>query len=82
MRSGITLSSVSIVPGSEGGTYRRSNIRGPHCTTCSCRQGQRMTAELARQADPYGDDDLCKACGVHWLDQHKPSCRYLVAGMV
>ena len=46
-----------IVPGSEGGTYRRSNIRGPHCITCSCRQGQRMTAELARSRDPYGDDD-------------------------
>ena len=71
-----------IVPGSEGGTYRRSNIRGPHCPTCSCRQGQRMTAEIARQADPYGDDDLCKACGVHWLATHHPSCRYLAAGRV
>ena len=60
-----------IVPGSEGGTYRRSNIRGPHCPTCSCRQGQRLTAEIARQADPYGDDDLCKACGVHWLATHQ-----------
>ena len=49
-----------IVPGSEGGTYRRSNIRGPHCTTCSCRQGARMTAELAALRDPYGPDVMCK----------------------
>ena len=63
-----------IVPGSEGGTYRRSNIRGPHCITCSCRQGQRMPAELARARDPYGDDDLCKACGSHYLADHAEGC--------
>ena len=71
-----------IVPGSEGGTYRRSNIRGPHCTTCSCRQGARMTAELAALRDPYGPDDMCKDCGVHYLDIHPEGCKYLAAGMV
>lgn len=27
-----------IIPGAEGGTYRRNNIR-PHCSICSQRQG-------------------------------------------
>jgi hypothetical protein len=37
-----------IVPGELGGTYRRSNLRGPHCRVCSCRQGQRRTFELSK----------------------------------
>jgi len=71
-----------LVPGHLGGTYRRSNIRGPHCTGCSCRQGAALTNEIARGSDPYGDDDLCKACGVHWLAKHDSTCRYLIDGMV
>lgn len=71
-----------LVPGELGGTYRRSNIRGPHCLSCSCRQGAARTAEIRRGTDPYGDDDLCRACRVHWLDRHDDSCRYLIAGEV
>lgn len=55
-----------IVPGSEGGTYRRSNIRGPHCTLCSCRQGQRMTTALMAASDPFDGDGMCKTCGVEF----------------
>lgn len=63
-----------IVPGSEGGTYRRSNIRGPHCPTCSCRQGQRMTAQLRAASDPYGPDDRCRVCGSPYLADHAEGC--------
>lgn len=55
-----------IVPGSAGGTYRRSNIRGPHCTVCSCRQGARMTAEIRAASDPFNEDGFCKTCGVEF----------------
>lgn len=40
-----TLVVDRIIPGEEGGTYRRDNIR-PHCGPCSCRQGQRRTVEI------------------------------------
>lgn len=63
-----------LIPGEYGGTYRRSNIRGPHCPTCSCRQGARRTWELRRAADPYGDDDLCRECGAHFLAVHATGC--------
>lgn len=67
-----------IVPGSAGGTYRRSNIRGPHCTVCSCRQGARMTAELRAASDPFTEDGFCKTCGVEfWASRrggHNDGC--------
>jgi hypothetical protein len=63
-----------LVPGSEGGTYRRSNIRGPHCPGCSCRQGARMTAALRAATDPYDDTDHCTTCGAHYLAQHADDC--------
>ena len=62
------------VPGSEGGTYRRDNIRGPHCPRCSCRQGAKMTAAALAAYDPYNEDDTCKRCGAHYLAQHAPAC--------
>lgn len=62
------------IPGELGGTYRRDNIQGPHCVRCSCRQGQRRTAELARLRSPYGDDDRCLRCGAHYLGEHTPGC--------
>lgn len=63
-----------MVPGEHGGTYRRANIRGPHCMTCSCRQGARRTAELRAASDPYTDDDTCRTCGVHYLQRHSDEC--------
>lgn len=63
-----------IIPGENGGTYRRSNIRGPHCTTCSCRQGQRRSWELRLLNDPYDVRDCCRRCGVHYLASHAASC--------
>lgn len=63
-----------MVPGSAGGTYRRDNIRGPHCPTCSCRQAAAMTAALMRASDPYADDDTCKTCGAHYLAAHADGC--------
>lgn len=62
-----------IIPGEEGGTYRRNNIR-PHCPTCSHRQGARRTAEIARERSPYDDGDLCKECRVHFLAKHAIEC--------
>lgn len=62
-----------IIPGEDGGRYIRSNIR-PHCRTCSCRSGARRTNELAQAKSPYGADELCKECGVHWLVAHIASC--------
>ena len=63
-----------LIPGSQGGTYRRSNIRGPHCVTCSCRQGARLTNQLRRANDPYTDNDLCLTCGAHFLASHADGC--------
>lgn len=37
-----------IIPGEDGGTYRRNNIR-IHCGSCSGRQGQRRTAAILAQ---------------------------------
>jgi hypothetical protein len=34
-----TIIADRLVPGREGGTYRRDNIKGPHCKGCSTRQG-------------------------------------------
>ncbi|AGT12977.1 HNH endonuclease [Mycobacterium phage KayaCho] len=70
-----------IVPAHEGGRYIRSNIR-PHCPTCSHREGARVKWALAQAASPYGDDDLCRACGVHWLATHAADCANLAAGLV
>lgn len=70
------------VPGHLGGTYRRSNIKGPHCSACSCRQGAATRWELARERSPYGEDDLCKTCGVHWLATHAVDCAALLTGVV
>lgn len=59
------------------GTYRRINIRGPHCALCSHRQGQRQTVALLaarRAAEPYDDTDHCKSCRRHYLALHKPDC--------
>lgn len=55
-----------LIPGEAGGTYRRSNIRGPHCSLCSCRQGARRTAELRAAEDPFTEDGYCKTCGVEF----------------
>ena len=55
-----------IIPGVAGGTYRRSNIRGPHCALCSCRQGAKLTAQLRAAADPYDADENCRTCGVNF----------------
>lgn len=66
-----------MVSGELGGTYRRSNIRGPHCHPCSCRQGQRRTLELwvaRRDADPYDATDHCRTCRAHFLGQHGVGC--------
>jgi hypothetical protein len=63
-----------IIPGEQGGTYRRANIRGPHCAGCSARQGQRRTMELRRATDPYGDDDMCLTCGAYFLGEHAVDC--------
>ncbi|AYB70617.1 HNH endonuclease [Mycobacterium phage Serendipitous] len=62
-----------IIPGEEGGRYRRDNIR-PHCSTCSCRQGQRRTTEIARAKSAYGDDDCCLECRAHYLADHADGC--------
>ncbi len=67
------------VPGELGGTYRRDNIQGPHCLSCSCRQGARRTAELRRASDPYTEDDTCRECGVHFLASHAPGCAVAAA---
>lgn len=41
----VTLTTISVdrfpVPGCEGGTYRRGNIR-PACAPCQCRQGGQL----------------------------------------
>lgn len=52
-----------IVTGEDGGTYRRSNIKGPHCCSCSGRQGQRRTVAInaARYATARAGTD-------HWHD--------------
>lgn len=66
-----------LVPGELGGTYRRSNIKGPHCRTCSCRQGARRTLEIwaaRKAAEPYDATDHCKTCGAHYLGQHADGC--------
>ena len=67
-----------LIPGELGGTYRRSNIKGPHCALCSCRQGARRTAELRAAADPYDEDGICRECGVEfWASLkagHAPGC--------
>ncbi|AHJ88573.1 HNH endonuclease [Mycobacterium phage Julie1] len=76
-----TLHVDRIVPAHQGGRYIRSNIR-PHCPLCSHREGQRTMMALAAAASPYGDDDLCRACGVHWLATHTADCANLAAGLV
>lgn len=46
----LTVDSVTVhrvVPGIEGGTYRRSNIR-PACMTCNSRDGQALSVERNR----------------------------------
>ncbi len=68
-----TLIVDRIIPGEQGGRYTRDNIR-PHCCTCSGRQGQRRTAALRRATDPFGEDDLCTGCGVHYTRAHKERC--------
>jgi hypothetical protein len=70
-----TLVVDRIIPSHQGGRYRRDNIR-PHCLPCSCREGMRIMTELAKAASPYGEDDRCKDCGVHWLVPHAPACRH------
>ena len=58
-----------LVPGELGGTYRRSNIRGPHCRGCSCRQGARRTHEIwlaRRAAEPWDEHERCRTCGVEF----------------
>ena len=62
-----------LIPGELGGTYRRSNIKGPHCMGCSCRQGARRTAEIARaKAAIWDDSDHCVECRKHWSQGHHP----------
>ena len=73
MVSTATMCVDRIIPGEEGGTYRRDNIR-PHCPTCSHRQGARRTLEIARERSPYNDRDECKECGVYFLAKHAPTC--------
>lgn len=55
-----------IIPGEQGGRYRRDNIR-PHCQGCSCRQGVKRTHALARARSPYDDNDCCRTCGRHFM---------------
>lgn len=62
-----------IIPGEQGGTYRRNNIK-PHCASCSHRQGQRRLRELIAARSAYGDDDRCKVCGAHFLATHAVDC--------
>lgn len=65
-----------IIPGEQGGSYRRDNIK-PHCGPCSHRQGQRRTTEIMvarREVDLYGPDDLCRECGAHYLGRHAEGC--------
>ncbi|URC18190.1 HNH endonuclease [Mycobacterium phage Zenteno07] len=76
----VTMCVDRIIPGEQGGTYRRNNIR-PHCAPCSHRQGYRRMRELADDPasvhfDPYGAGDLCKSCGVHFLEKHPLTCEY------
>jgi hypothetical protein len=73
MVSAKTMHIDRIIPGEAGGRYVRANIR-PHCGPCSCRSGQRRTAEIARARSPYDDSDRCKECGAHFLAAHPPSC--------
>lgn len=47
MVTAATLFVGRIVPGHQGGTYRRDNIR-PECPRCSCREGQGLTTELRK----------------------------------
>ena len=62
-----------IIPGEQGGTYRRDNIK-PHCGSCSHKQGQRRMREKIAEQSAYGDDDLCKVCGAHFLAAHAADC--------
>lgn len=41
----VDLVADRVIPGERGGTYARDNI-APHCSLCSCRQGQRRTTEV------------------------------------
>ncbi|QHB37391.1 HNH endonuclease [Mycobacterium phage BirdsNest] len=80
MVSTATMCVDRIIPGEEGGTYRRDNIR-PHCPTCSHRQGYRRMCELRDDPgsihfDPYGPDDHCRSCRAHYLDKHPLTCEY------
>jgi 5-methylcytosine-specific restriction endonuclease McrA len=81
MVSDKTIHVDRIVPAHQGGRYVRANIR-PHCPTCSHREGQRVMRERAREASPYGDDDLCRVCRAHWLATHAADCANLLAGLV
>ncbi len=64
---------VEVATGEHGGRYTRDNIR-PHCSPCSCRSGQRRTAEIARAKSLYGDDDRCRECRAHYLAPHADGC--------
>lgn len=44
-----TVSADRIVPGCQGGTYRRENLR-PACPICQSSQGGQLAAELAKVA--------------------------------
>jgi hypothetical protein len=66
------------VPRHQGGRYVRGNIR-PHCQGCSTREGGRTRHALARERSPYGDDDMCKLCGEHYLADHAYGCENDVA---
>jgi 5-methylcytosine-specific restriction endonuclease McrA len=43
-----TVTADRIIPGCNGGTYRRDNIR-PACQPCQSRQGGQLGAQRARQ---------------------------------
>jgi HNH endonuclease len=68
-----TLHVDRIKPGEQGGRYTHDNIR-PHCALCSHREGQRRATELRREQAMYGEDDMCKTCGAHFLAEHTPDC--------
>lgn len=46
-----TLTVDRIIPGCQGGTYRRNNIR-PSCSDCANKQGAELRAETARNRVP------------------------------
>ncbi|MGW4114791.1 HNH endonuclease [Actinosynnema sp. NPDC004786] len=55
-RTSLTVSTVTsdrIIPGSQGGTYRRDNIR-PMCGTCNSITGGQLSAATRRDAPPAG----------------------------